>query len=80
MMTIGSLCTGIAGLDVAVAHHFGARPVWMSDNNKVASEFLAARYPDVPNLGDLRKVDPSQLEVPTILTAGFPCQSVSGAG
>lgn len=80
MLTIGSLCTGIAGLDLAVARHFGATPIWMSENNKRASEFLAARYPDVPNLGDLRKVDSSQLEAPDILTAGWPCQSVSGLG
>ena len=80
MSTIGSLCTGIAGLDLAVAQHFDATPIWMSDDNDKASEFLSVRYPDVPNLGDLRTADPATLEVPTILTMGFPCQPVSVAG
>ena len=80
MQTIGSLCTGIAGLDLAVEQHFDADLIWMSDDNDKASEFLSVRYPDVPNIGDLRTADPATLEVPTILTMGFPCQPVSAAG
>ncbi|WP_241191960.1 DNA cytosine methyltransferase [Streptomyces sp. ADI97-07] len=36
---------------------------------------LAERYPDAPNLGDIREIDWSQLvgEV-DVITAGFPCQ------
>ena len=80
MPTIGSLCTGVAGLDLAVESHFDADLIWVSDNNDKASEFLSVRYPDVPNIGDLRTADPVALEVPTILTFGFPCQPVSQAG
>ena len=80
MLTIGSLCTGIGGLDLAVAQHFDATPIWVSDNDPQVSEWLAVRLPDVPNLGDLRQVDPSTLKVPDILTAGWPCQPVSRAG
>ncbi len=80
MLTIGSLCTGIAGLDHAVANHWNAGLVWVSDDNVHVSKFLTTRFPEVPNLGDFRTHDPATIEVPDILTAGFPCQSVSVAG
>jgi len=80
VLTIGSLCTGIAGLDHAVANHWNAGLVWVSDDNAQVSQFLATRFPEVPNLGDFRTHDPATVEVPDILTAGFPCQSVSVAG
>jgi len=80
VLTIGSLCTGIGGLDLAVAQHFDATPIWVSDNDPQVSEWLAVRLPDVPNLGDLRQADPSTLKVPDVLTAGWPCQPVSRAG
>ena len=80
MLTIGSLCTGIAGLDHAVANHWNAGLVWVSDDNTQVSQFLATRFPEVPNLGDFRTHDPATIEVPDIITAGFPCQSVSVAG
>lgn len=80
MLTIGSLCTGLGGLDLAVAQHFDARLIWASDDNAQVAEFLEARLPHVPNLGDLRLVDSSSLDVPDIVTTGWPCQSVSRAG
>ena len=80
MLTIGSLCTGIGGLDHAVANHWNAGLVWVSDDNVHVSKFLTTRFPEVPNLGDFRTHDPATIEVPDILTAGFPCQSVSVAG
>jgi|GEM_PF-3588412 site-specific DNA-cytosine methylase len=41
MTTIGSLCTGIAGLDLAVEQHFDAELIWMSENDGKANEVLA---------------------------------------
>lgn len=55
--TIGSLCTGYGGLDMAVEQHFNARTVWVSEVDKDASVVLEQRYPDVPNLGDLTVLD-----------------------
>lgn len=56
-MKLGSLCTGYGGLDMAVEAHFGAELVWVSEVDKDCSTLLAARFPGVPNLGDLTKVD-----------------------
>lgn len=44
------------------------------------AQILAARLPDVPNLGDVRAIDWSSVEPVDVLTAGFPCQDISAAG
>ncbi|WP_436500375.1 DNA cytosine methyltransferase [Actinokineospora sp. HUAS TT18] len=43
-------------------------------------QILAARMPDVPNLGDLRAIDWTTVEPVDVLAAGFPCQDISAAG
>jgi DNA (cytosine-5)-methyltransferase 1 len=78
--TIGSLCTGYGGLDMAVRQVFGGETVWHADIDPGASAILAHHWPHVPNLGDISAVDWSQRQPVDILTAGFPCQDVSLAG
>ncbi len=80
MLTIGSLCTGIGGLDLAVERHFGADLLWYSDIDPKANQVMAAHRPHASALGDFTKIDSATVEVPDILTFGFPCQSVSVAG
>lgn len=79
-LRIGSLCTGYGGLDIAVAEVFNGKLVWCADNDRHATTVLAARYPDVPNLGDITKLDWQRLPPVDILCAGFPCQDISIAG
>jgi DNA (cytosine-5)-methyltransferase 1 len=56
-LRIGSLCTGYGGLEIAALAVFGGTLIWCADNDKHVSTILAARYPDVPNLGDLTTFD-----------------------
>ncbi|MCR6488318.1 DNA cytosine methyltransferase [Amycolatopsis sp. OK19-0408] len=77
---IGSLCTGLLGLDLAVAAVLGGRIAWYSEIDPHAERILTARLPGVPNLGDLRTIDFTGVEQVDVLTAGFPCQDISAAG
>jgi DNA (cytosine-5)-methyltransferase 1 len=78
--SVGSLCTGSGGLDLAVGHVLGAILAWYAETDRHASTVLAARFPGIVNLGDIRTVDWSTVEPVDIVTAGFPCQDISDAG
>lgn len=73
-----SACTGYGGLEMALTYAGIAHElVAVADLDPAASKVLAARFPGVPNLGDITAVDWSALGQVDILTAGYPCQ---GAG
>jgi len=77
-ITVGSLCTGIAGLDHALAlAGLDTTPAFVSEIDPHASRWLADNV-DAPNLGDFTQLD--ALPDCDILTAGFPCQGQSQAG
>lgn len=78
-MRVGSLCSGIGGLELGLAiAGLEIETVWRSDNSKEINKWGAERFPDVPNLGDLTEID--ELPPVELITAGFPCQPVSQAG
>lgn len=77
---VGSLCTGYAGLDLAVNAVLGAHLAWYAEVDRHACTVLAHRFPGVDNLGDIRTVDWTQVASVDIVTAGFPCQDISDAG
>jgi len=79
-MKIGSLFSGVAGLDRAVEAVTGATPAWFVEFDPAPSKVLARHYPDTPNYGDITTVDWSQVEPVDIITGGFPCQDLSHAG
>lgn len=79
-MRIGSLFSGYGGLELGVQNVLGGDVVWHSEIDEAPSRILAHHYPDVPNHGDITKVDWSTVEPVDILTGGFPCQDVSLAG
>lgn len=94
-LTIGSLFTGSGMLDVAVSHALDADVIWHCEpidtvdhktgkkSHNFAVDLLDARWPDVPNLGDITQVDWADVATTMpidILCGGFPCTDVSVAG
>src|SRR5215471_3212685 len=56
------------------------RVIWQCENNDYCSRVLRKHWPDVPNLGDVTKVDWRQVERPDLICGGYPCQPFSVAG
>ena len=79
-LKIGSLFSGVGGLDLAVESFFGGETVWHCEWEAEPSKVLAARWPGVPNFGDVTAVDWSTVEPVDIICGGFPCQDLSLAG
>lgn len=55
-LRVGSLFSGVGGLDLAVEAFFGAETAWHCEFDPEPSKVLAARWPGVPNLGDVTAV------------------------
>lgn len=75
-----SLFSGIEAASVAWGP-LGWEPIAFAEIEPFPSAVLAARFPDVPNLGDVTKVDWSQYAgTVDVLVGGSPCQAFSTAG
>ena len=58
----------------------GARLAWCAESDRHAAAVLAARYPGVPNLGDITALDWAAVPPVDLITAGWPCQDISYSG
>ena len=76
-LRIGSLCTGYGGLDLAVTAVLDAGLAWCAETDRHAAAVLAARWPAVPNLGDITAIDWDSVPAVDLITAGWPCQDIS---
>ncbi|MFF7683136.1 DNA cytosine methyltransferase [Microbacterium sp. NPDC007973] len=76
----GELFAGTGMLGRAVSVVFGTRPRWFCEFDAAPSKVLAHHYPDVPNYGDVTKVDFTTVPHTHVRAGGFPCQDVSVSG
>ncbi len=77
MITVGSLFSGVGLIDLGLSWA-GLRTRWLAEVDPYASAVLSARFPGIPNLGDVRSVRaPESVDV---ICGGFPCQDLSVAG
>jgi DNA (cytosine-5)-methyltransferase 1 len=77
------LCSGIGAFSIA-AEAAGWRTVAFSEIEPFPSAVLRHHWPDVPNLGDMRRIDGRDVVERfgpiELLTGGVPCQPASVAG
>jgi len=79
-LTIGSLFSGIGGLELGFERTGRFKTIWHCEIEPYPSAVLEKNFPGVVNYGDITKVDWSKVERPDVLVGGFPCQDISVAG
>jgi DNA (cytosine-5)-methyltransferase 1 len=79
-ITSGHLCSGYDGLGRGLALIKPHRALWHAEVDPDMSTVLAKHEPDVRNVGDLTTAPWHLAPRPTVVTAGIPCQPISGAG
>ena len=78
-MNYGSVCSGIEGFSVAV-DGLGWCAKWFAEIDPFCCDLLEARYPGVPNYGDIAQADFRRFAKVDVVVGGTPCQSFSIQG
>ena len=80
MITVGSLFSGIGGIDLGLERTGKFKTIWFSEVDDYANTVLRKHWPEVPNYGDIRTIPWRKIRKPDMLVGGFPCQDISVAG
>jgi len=81
MFTIGSLFSGVGGLEKGLEASGLGRVIWQVEQDQFCRTILAKHWPDADrSVCDVRLATASVLRRVDILCGGFPCQDVSAAG
>jgi len=77
-LKIGSLFSGIGGLELGLEWAGVGRVVWQVECDPFCRKVLAKHWPGVKQYEDVQKVG-AELERVDVVCGGFPCQDLSGA-
>lgn len=76
-----TICSGIEGVSVAWEPLGNFKPVFFSEVKPFPKAVLAHHWPEVPDLGDMTKIDGARWQGKVdVLWGSTPCQSFSKAG
>ena len=76
---MGSLFSGSGGFELA-SQMTGITPIWNSEVEPFPILVTRKNFPSVKHLGNIAKIDGSEIEPVDIITFGSPCQDLSIAG
>ena len=79
MLTVGSLFSGIGGLDLGL-ERAGMKVIWQSEIDPYACKVLSKHWPKVPNYGNIKQINWGDIVQPDVICGGYPCQPFSTAG
>jgi DNA (cytosine-5)-methyltransferase 1 len=79
ILKLGSLFDGIGGFPLVASRH-GIEPVWASEIEPFPIKVTQQHFPNMKHLGDITKINGTEIEPVDVITFGSPCQDLSVAG